>query len=263
MRLPAAGWTAVWAMAALALLAPPVLVPAGPAGARSARAAEPLDSLDASADLLSRPAPGGDASTLYNAGTVALERGDVGPAVAFLVAAKRLEPRASDIRANLEHAEEASLRLRGGDIADQSAFSLPALLSAQESWWLASALLACGALLSILSLVWRIPARARVVAPGLLAAGLLVSIFLHIRAWEESSHPEAVVIRPALSVERGPGEPSRAAVLLGSGERVRLGALRGAQAEIRIGGNSIGWADREGLWKVVETPRYTSQYAKR
>ena len=56
---------------------------------------------------------------------------------------------------------------------------------------------------------------------------------------------------------------SLAEAILDVKERVRLGASRGRQAEIRIGGNSIGWADREGLWKVAETPRYTSQYAKR
>jgi hypothetical protein len=203
-----------------------------------------------------------DASTLYNAGTVALERGEIGPAVAFLVAARRLEPRASDIRANLEAAETASLRARGGDSMEQGTMHMPVLLSAPESWWLAVVLLACGALLAVLGLILGIPSRLQVAAPVLLSLGLLISGWLHIQAWEEATHPEAVVIAPALSVERGPGDPSRAAVLLGAGERVRLGTSRGPRTEIRIGGNSIGWAGREGLWKVVETPRYTPQYEK-
>lgn len=203
-----------------------------------------------------------DASTLYNAGTIALEHGAIGPSVAFLVAAARLDPRASDIRANLAQAEAASVRARGGDATDPRTFGLPALLSAREGWWLAAALLACGALLAVAGTVRATPRRIRILGATLLVLGVLASAYLHIQAWEEKSHPEAVVIVPALSVERGPGEPSRAAVLLGAGERVRLGASRGRQTEIRIGGNSIGWADREGLWKVAETPRYTAQYAK-
>lgn len=214
-----------------------------------------------STSIASAKADAPDASTLYNAGTIALERGAIGPSVAFLAAAARLDPRASDIRANLAQAEAASVRARGGDVTDQRTFGLPALLSAREGWWLAAALLACGALLAVAGAVRPMPRRIRVVGPTLLVLGVLASAYLHIRAWEEKSHPEAVVIVPALSVERGPGEPSRAAVLLGAGERVRLGASRGRQTEIRIGGNPIGWADREGLWKVAETPRYTSQYA--
>ena len=204
-----------------------------------------------------------DASDLYNAGTTALEQGEIGPAVAFLVAARRLEPRASDIRANLENAEAASLRARGGDASDSETFELPRLLSATEAWWLAAALLASGALLAGLGIARPLPARWRHASTALLFAGLLLAGWRHVQSLEEASHPEAVVVVPALSVERGPDEPSRAAVLLGAGERVRLGASRGRQTEIRIGGNSIGWADREGLWKVVETPRYTLQYAKR
>ena len=204
-----------------------------------------------------------DASTLYNAGTTALERGEIGPAVAFLVAARRLEPRASDIRANLESAEAASIRARGGDASDPDTFEIPTLLSAHEAWWLVVALLAAGALLVVLGVAWKLPAPWRRASTVLLVAGVLLSGWRHIQAWEEGTHPEAVVVVPALSVERGPNEPSRAAVLLGAGERVRLGTSRGRQMEIRIGGNSIGWADREGLWKVAETPRYTSQYAKR
>jgi hypothetical protein len=204
-----------------------------------------------------------DATTLYNAGTIALERGEIGPAVAFLTASKRLEPRAADIRANLEQAETASLLARGGDASDTSSFDLPVLLSAAESWWLAAILLALAAIFALTGIARRVPARLRIAFPTLLGLGLLISAWLHIQAWEEAAHPEAVVVRQALSIERGPGEPSRAAALLGAGERVRLGAVRGRQVEIRIGGNSIGWADREGLWKVVETPRYTPQYAKR
>jgi hypothetical protein len=248
------------AHALLAIAWLPVGAGANPAGAAPAR--DSTRAADTSAAAVTAVArEGADASALYNAGTIALERGEIGPAVALLTAAKRLEPRASDIRANLAQAEAASLRARGGDAA-ASTFDLPAFVSAREAWWLAAVFLASGALLSLAGAFRPLPRRLRAAAPACLALGLLISGYLHIQAWEEKSHPEAVVVVPALSVERGPGEPSRAAVLLGAGERVRLGAVRGRQTEIRIGGNPIGWADREGLWKVVETPRYTAQYAK-
>lgn len=273
----ALGWSAAWterSAASLgrstAWLALGVLVLTGAAthaAPAPARAQEPSALADtmlaAASDTTSAASSSVDASTLYNAGTAALERGEVGPSVAFLVAARRLEPRASDIRANLESAEAASLRARGGDASDPDTFEIPTLLSAHEAWWLVAALLAAGALLAVLGLVWKLPALLRRASAALLVAGVLLSGWRHIQAWEEGTHPEAVVVVPALSVERGPNEPSRAAVLLGAGERVRLGASRGQQTEIRIGGNSIGWADREGLWKVAETPRYTPQYAKR
>ena len=204
-----------------------------------------------------------DPGSLFNEGTLALERNDLGAAVLFLSAALRLEPRAGDIRANLAAALTASARARGEeDNAERPGF---AIASPEESWWIASILLSAGAVLGIASVV-----RSRATAPGgrparvlsisaiaLLAVGLGVSMLLQIRAWEERAHPEAVVIAPSLSVERGADEPSRPAVLLAAGERVRLGKTRAGLVEIRIGGNVIGWAARGGLWLVSEAPRYT------
>jgi len=205
-----------------------------------------------------------DAGALFNEGTLALERNDVGAAVLFLSAARRIEPRAGDIRANLAAALDAAARARGEeDHAEHPGF---AIASAEESWWIASVLLAAGAVLGIVSAMRARASsdhRARgarvlsIAAIALLGAGLGVSMLLQIRAWEERSHPEAVVIAPSLSVEQGADEPSRPAVLLAAGERVRLGKTRAGLVEIRIGGNLIGWAARGGLWLISEAPRYT------
>ena len=96
-----------------------------------------------------------------------------------------------------------------------------------------------------------------------MVVGIALSTGLQYAAWEESAHPEAVVIAPTLSVERGPDEPSRPAVLLAAGERVHLGEARGGQVEILLGANRIGWAAREGLWRVADAPRYTSRFQPR
>jgi hypothetical protein len=204
----------------------------------------------------------GDATTLYNAGTVALERGAFGPSVTFLLAAARLEPRAPDIRANLTSAVIAATRAAGDDERPDDAGAGPFPVAADEAWWLAAGLLAVGAAFGIAG-VRRLPRTVRWVGNGVMIAGIALSSGLQYAAWEESAHPEAVVIAPTLSVERGPDEPSRPAVLIAAGERVRLGEVRGGQVEIRLGANRIGWAAREGLWRVADAPRYTSEFQSR
>lgn len=201
-----------------------------------------------------------DATTLYNAGTTALTHDALGPAVTFLLAAARLEPRASDIRANLNRALMEAARAAGEDVgaarADGSALSL----SPVESWWLAALLLAAGAAIVVLGLFRAPPRPVRWTGSALVLLGFALSAWLHVRAWNEAAHPEAVVVVPALSVERGPEEPSRPPVLLGAGERVRLGTTRGGLIEIRIGSNRIGWAVREGVWRVSDAARYTPRF---
>lgn len=201
-----------------------------------------------------------DATTLYNAGTTALTHDALGPAVTFLLAAARLEPRASDIQANLNRALIESARAAGEDVGAVNAEGSAVSLSSVESWWLAALLLAAGAAIVVLGLFRALPRPVRWTGSALVLLGFALSAWLHVRAWEEAAHPEAVVVVPALSVERGPEEPSRPPVLLGAGERVRLGATRSGLIEIRIGSNRIGWAVREGVWRVSDAARYTTRF---
>ena len=204
-----------------------------------------------------------DATLLYNAGTVALTRGEVGPAVAFLLAAARLEPRTPDIRANLARAVSAAALASGEEGRGDHPAASPVPIATDEAWWIAAALLAAGAGVGIVRTLSRTPQAARWAGAALMVMGVLLTVWLHREAWEETAHPEAVVIAPILSVERGPEEPSRPAVLLGAGERVRLGQARGGLVEIRVGENRIGWAARDGLWRVADAPRYTSGFEPR
>ena len=75
-----------------------------------ASAAPPKGAVGDSADSSGSGPSVASATMLYNAGTVALERGALGPSVTFLLAASRIEPRASDIRANLASALIATAR---------------------------------------------------------------------------------------------------------------------------------------------------------
>jgi hypothetical protein len=134
-------------------------------------------------------------------------------------------------------------------------------LSTDEIAWIGALLLALGAAGGIIARVARVPRPVSYVAIGAVIVGLTTHAWLLARAHGEAVHPEAVVVARQLSVERGPDEPSRAPVILGAGERVRLGQVRGGQVEIRVAGAMIGWAAREGLWRVQETPRYTARYA--
>ncbi|HET9939944.1 MAG TPA: hypothetical protein VFR25_02465 [Candidatus Eisenbacteria bacterium] len=206
-------------------------------------------------------APPPRADVLYNAGTAALDKGDVGPAVAFLTAAARLEPRARDIQINLKQATVAAARARGVESQDEIEVPREVPLSTAEIAWVGAILLLVGAALGIASRVTRLPRTLGIAAVLVVAVGAAIHVWLVARAHAEAVHPEAVVVVPQLAVERGPDEPSRAPVVLGAGERVHLGPTRGGQVEIRIAGAAIGWAPHEGLWRVQETPRYTARYA--
>jgi hypothetical protein len=205
---------------------------------------------------------------LHNAGAAALARNDAGPAVAFLLAARRLDPRAADIGRNLELAASRAAAARG---ADPVSPGLPvAPVSAREAWWLAAALVVAGALLASR---WRLahapgpraPARRRLLllaghAP--LVAGLALGAALALHAREEAVHPEAVVVAPSLAAGPAPNERPRPPYLLGAGEIVRLGRTRGALVELLVSGTPIGWAERAGVWRVDEVARYTAAFTE-
>ena len=204
------------------------------------------------------PAEPADASALYNAGTSALARGDLGPAVAFLAAAHRIDPRVRDIRTNLAIARERVLEAEGAGGRGPAPVPLSLALSPAESWSVSAALAALGALL-----LWSAAFRPRsrpflLVGIAAFAAGSLLWIILMLRAGEERRHPQAVVLAPVLSVAPAPEERPLSPYLLGAGEEVRLGRTRGDLVEIRVGGNSIGWAPRSGLWRVADAARYTA-----
>ena len=201
------------------------------------------------------------ADVLYNAGTTALDRGDVGPAVAFLTAAARLEPRARDIQVNLKQATTAAAHARGVESQEEIDVPREVPLSTAEIAWAGAIFLLVGAGLGIAVRLIRLPRSLAAAAVAVVIVGVAIHVWLLARAHAEAVHPEAVVVVPQLTVERGPDEPSRAPVVLGAGERVRLGPTRGGQVEIRVAGAAIGWAPHEGLWRVQETPRYTARYA--
>ena len=207
----------------------------------------------------------GDASALYNAGTTALAQGRIGEAVTLLAAARRLDPRAPDVARNLGLAEARVAEGRGDDAAPAKLTAPYPTLSSGEAWWLAAGLLAVAAAARAARALRarstpRLP-RAAAIVPAV--AGALLVAWLAIAGFQERAHPEAVVVAPLLEARRGPDEPQRPPVLLRAGERVRLGRAIGADVEVRLGGTAIGWAAREGLWRVSDAPRYTAQFQSR
>jgi len=200
-----------------------------------------------------------DASALYNQGTDALVRGDLGAAVAFLHAAQRIEPRAGDIRVNLAIARSRAAEMHGNSGDDDGVEPESMLaLSAAESWWLVAILVGLGSGAGAAGTLRR-PARAWLWGGRLLlVGGLLLWVACLLRAREEGRHPEAVVVVPVLSVGPAPDERPRQPYILGAGEEVRLGRERSGLVEVRIGGNEVGWARRSGLWRVGDVAGYTS-----
>jgi hypothetical protein len=199
-----------------------------------------------------------DAAALYNAGTDALSRGDLGPAVAFLLAAHRIDPRARDIRTNLGIARARVEDIQGSGAPERIRPSSALALSPAESWLLAAVIAAAGALIGWMAVLRLGSRRLLVAGSATFAAGALLWCLLLLRAREEARHPEAVVVSAVLEVGPSPDERPRTPFLLGAGEEVRLGHSRGNLVEVRVSGNSIGWAPRSGLWRVADAPRYTA-----
>ncbi|HSQ60122.1 MAG TPA: hypothetical protein VLT84_06780 [Acidobacteriota bacterium] len=206
------------------------------------------------------------ASTLYDAGTQALARGEVGPSVLFLTAAARLEPRAADIARNASIAEARVALARGEmDAVASRGFAPP--LSAGEGWWIAALLLACGAA----GMAFRahrtrplahprgrsLPLRVLDLAGGI---GLAVAVTLAIAAGVERAMPEAVVVEPKVALTAASGQPLPGEPALVSGERVRLGPEREGLVEVRLEGTVVGWARRAAFWRVRDAARYTSGF---
>lgn len=205
------------------------------------------------------------AAALYDAGTQALARGDVGPAVLFLTAAGRLEPRAADIARNASIAEARVALARGeADAVASRGFSAP--LSAGEGWWIAALLLLLGA--AGMALRAR---RARPLARPLGrstplrlldlvgALGFAVAAVLAIAAGVERAMPQAVVVEPKVSLTAASGQPLPGEPALVAGERVRLGPERERLVEVRLEGTVVGWARRSAFWRVRDAARYTSE----
>jgi len=211
-----------------------------------------------------------DAGILYDAGTAALGRGSIGEATAFLLAAKRIDPRAGDIRRNLAIAERTVAAARGEELPPMPRG--PALaLSAAEGWWLAALLVALGAAAGIAAIVRSersLPAGRlarwlpRGAAAGI-AAGLLLAAWLTAGAVSERRHPEAIVVAMSVEARSGVDEAPRAPILMRAGERARAGRAHGDDVEVIIGGSPVGWVPRAALWNVADAPRYTAGFRSR
>ena len=198
-----------------------------------------------------------DAAALYNAGTEALARRDLGPAVTFLLAAHRIDPRARDVRTNLGLAKALVDESQGS--ADHASHPAPPPLafSWTESWYLALAFALAGTLISWMAVTRRHSTGLQITGSAFFAAGVLLFGALFLRAHEEAVHPTAVVVAPVLEVGPAPDERPLPPYLLGAGDEVRLGPSRGDLVQVRVSGNAIGWAKRSGLWRVADAPRYT------
>jgi hypothetical protein len=201
---------------------------------------------------------GVDAAALYNTGTEALRRGDLGPAVALLVAAHRIDPRAGDIRANLAVARSRVQERAGSDSRGPVPVPSALALSPPERWYAAAVLTLVGALLLLGS-----SRRLAIVGIASFGLGVFLGLMLFLGAREEARHPQAVVVAPVLDVVPAPDDRPASPYLLAAGEEVRLGAARGDLVEVRVSGNTIGWVPRSGLWRVVDAPRYTAGFGSR
>lgn len=247
-------------------------MPSLSSGATTATATATASAPAATASAPAAATPRATASGFYNTGSEALAQGNLGEAVLFLRAASRLEPRATDVARNLAIAE-ARVALARGEGAPGVAASPSFLLSGGEAWLLAALLVGIGA--SGRFMEWR---RLRNIVTESAAAaahasrprrqgsrltryagyaGLGLMALLVAGSIVAQLAPEAVVLDESLPLTAASGQPLPDSPSLVAGERVRLGPEREGLIEIRLGGTTVGWAHRAGVWRVSDAARYT------
>ena len=191
-----------------------------------------------------KQAPGTDAAYHYNVGTIMMQLGKPGAAVAYLEKAHYLKPFDRDIRANLKQARDALGRLIGNERVDPAS-------SALESFAEEMPLGPIAGLLGILALVavaltWRnreTPSTARTACAVLFIALVAVGVVRGLGGAE----PPAMVLE-SQAIRSGPGEKFLELSRADSGMKLRLtGTAQGDWRQVRFSDEGIGWIPMSSL----------------
>jgi tetratricopeptide (TPR) repeat protein len=191
----------------------------------------------------------GGADVLYNLGTTALARGDLGEAILFLERARRLAGD-EDIEANLALARSRQLdQVLGEDSAVPFTWRLADALDEPlvSGGFLAFWLLGFALLLGV-----RLRRPGRRLGLGLAAAcAILVATALGgavaVHASVRQRVVQAVVLAPVAKVLEFPGETARTAFEVHAGLEVRLLERSGKFVRIRLPNALEGWAPADAV----------------
>ena len=199
-----------------------------------------------------------DSVIFYNLGNAYYAYGDIGRAVANYNRAAQLDPRDTDIRANLELARS---QIAEPFVEDDSGFL--GVLSGITSGWLnlnETAIIA----LALWFLAGLLLIGLRSVGDQEHKAGLRYAIYVVIvvlfvtglslvsRLYDEQSSPEGVVIVPTIAVSSEPGNEYVTQYHLSSGAEVRISETNGEWARLSTPGDAIqSWIPLETVELVT------------
>lgn len=178
----------------------------------------------------------------YNLGNAYMRKGEVGQAMAALLAARRLLPRDPDIQANLAFVHKG--------IPDRLDVSLPKSVMTMLSFWLTNTTpkeVAYFALtLWVLGFLLLLPART---FPQLRVAGIsaLVLAMLSGAAFSLSiynDHPWGAVIQPKANIFSGPGIHNAIIFELKEGAPFAVGQTGDQWYQIELSDGKKGWISR-------------------
>ena len=200
-----------------------------------------------------------DSILYYNLGNAYFKHGDLGRAILNYRRAQRLNPRDTDIAANLAVARAQTV----DQLEITAEGSLTNLIQVAENWltlYEASSLaLFLWILLSFLAIVAILSERLRRFSLwGVAVLGLLLVIGLISMAnrfYTERTYPPAVVVIPEVDVTSGPGSTEQYLVEfnLHTGAEVDLLESRPGWRRVALPGNDFqGWVPDEAIEQVIK-----------
>lgn len=195
----------------------------------------------------------GGEDVLYNLGTAALRKNDLGHAVLYLERARRLGGDGEDLLANLQLArarqtDEVVGAGRDETFVERVAYATPRNTVA---WLFLGAWLAAAAVLFLFKFLPRgRRAWAGLLAGLLLALAVPAALLLAAHIWVEERVRSGVVTVQTLQARELPTGVSRVSFEVHSGLKVRLLESEGRYVRIRLPNGLVGWADREGVTEI-------------
>ena len=192
-----------------------------------------------------------DGALYYNLGNAYFKAGDLGRAILNYRRAQVLEPRNSDVDANLQLARDQTIdELPGesGTLIDSINRFLVERMTLNEAAiftlviWLSLCALTVAAILWSRGrrvLRYTIAVIAVLLIAGLISVGILIS--------EERGNDPAVIVAPSVEARSGPGEDYLTEFSLHSGAEVDILEQRDNWARIVLPGNLQGWIPGEAV----------------
>ncbi len=196
------------------------------------------------------------AELYFNMGNVYYKRDEIGQALLYYHKALRLDPSDSDVRHNIEFAQNKTTdnieKLPRLFLAEWNEWVYTRMSSTQ--WVVVSlALLAVALCFLLIYLLSETMRNRRVGFFGLIVSVLLFAYTTHnsiSSRWGMVNNQEAIVMNRALSVKSSPNAGATELFIIHEGTKVRVMSSLGGWSEIRIDDGNRGWVEDTTIAKI-------------